>query len=291
MLSMTGFAEGEAPLGDGRLTLEIRALNHRFLDVRVRLPAELSEQAFFLEQLARELLTRGRYDIGVRLDGQALAPPHIALDRARAAYAALGRLRDEVAPGSELPLTAVATLPDIITFGSSADTDALRGALRVALSDALRRLDEMRRTEGAALRRELHDRLQSARRCRDRIAARSGEVVLLHRARLEERLARLLEDVGVPLEKGRLETELALIADRSDITEELVRLASHFDQFEQLLSLRDEPVGRRLDFLLQEVGREANTTGSKSQDAPLSHLVVELKAEIERLREQVQNVQ
>ena len=287
---MTGFATGEARLGSGGLTLEIRALNHRFLDVRVRVPPELSEHAFFLEQHARRALLRGRYDLGVRLEGPALPPPQFVVDRARAAYQALAQLRDELAPGSELPLSAVASLPDVITTNSTAQTEPVRTSLQTALDQALSNLDEMRRAEGEALRRELEQRLQAARRCRDRIEARSGEVVELYRARLSERLARLLDDAGVPLDKGRLETELAVVADRIDITEELVRLASHFDQFEQLLDA-EEPVGRRLDFLLQEIGREANTTGAKSQDAPLSHLVVELKADVERMREQVQNVQ
>jgi uncharacterized protein (TIGR00255 family) len=287
---MTGFAVGEARLGEGRVVLEVRALNHRFLDVRVRLPTELGEQAFFLEQLAREALVRGRFDLGVRLEGPALPPPQFSIDRARAAYQALARLRDEVAPGAEVPLSAVASLPDAITSASTAETDAIRDALRGALADALARLVTMRKAEGQALRRELVQRLECARHCRERIAGRSGEVVELYRARLRDRLARLLDEAGLPLDKGRLETELAILADRSDITEELVRLGSHFDQFEQLLDL-DEPVGRRLDFLLQEIGREANTTGAKSQDAPLAHLVVELKAEIERMREQVQNVE
>ncbi len=290
MLSMTGFATGQAPLGAGLVTLEVRALNHRFLDVRVRLPNELSDQTFFLEQRARTALARGRYDIGVRLEGPALPPPDFDLDRARSAYQALTRLRDELAPGAEVPITAIAALPDVMNPSSNADPEVVRQSLQAALESACANLDRMRHTEGLALRRELLGRLDEARRCCDRIAERSGEVVQLHRTRLRERLARLLDDVGVPLDKGRLETELALMADRSDVTEELVRMRSHFDQLEELLDI-DAPVGRRLDFLLQEIGRETNTTGAKSQDAPLAHLVVDLKAEIERMREQVQNVQ
>jgi uncharacterized protein (TIGR00255 family) len=290
MLSMTGFATGQAPLGAGRVALEIRALNHRFLDVRVRLPNELSEHSFFLEQLARATLARGRYDIGVRLEGPALPPPEFDLERARSAYQALTRLRDELAPGADLPITTVAALPDVMNASSSADAEVVRESLRAALQSACTNLEKMRRAEGLALRRELLGRVAKARRLCEQTAERSGEVLQLHRTRLRERLARLLDDVGVPLDKGRLETELALMAERSDVTEELVRMRSHFDQLEQLLDV-DAPVGRRLDFLLQEIGREANTTGAKSQDAPLAHLVVDLKAEIERMREQVQNVQ
>ncbi len=290
MLSMTGFGVGDAPLGRGRLSIEIRSLNHRFLDVRVRLPPELSDHAFFVEQLARDGLTRGRYDIGVRLEGVALPPPEFALDRARAAYGALTMLRDELAPGTEVPISALTTIPDLLTTSTVANPEEVRESLRAGLGLALGHLSEMRCREGVALRRELGLRLCAARQCRESIAARSAEVVETYRARLKERLCRLLADVSVPIEAGRLEMELAIMADRSDITEELARLASHFDQFERLLD-SDEAIGRRLDFLLQEIGREANTVGAKSQDAPLAHLVVELKAETERMREQVQNVQ
>ena len=290
MLSMTGFGVGEAPLGGGRLTVEIRSLNHRFLDVRVRMPPELGDHSFFLEQLAREGLNRGRYDIGVRLEGVALPPPEFALDRARVAYSALLSLRDELAPGTQVPVTALTNIPELLSSTTVANPAEVQASLRLGLGRALERLSEMRCREGVALRQELGRRLGAARRCRDAIAARSTEVVETYRIRLKERLCRLLADVSVPIEAGRLEMELALIADRSDITEELARLCSHFDQFERLLD-GDEAVGRRLDFLLQEIGREANTVGAKSQDAPLAHLVVELKAETERMREQVQNVQ
>ena len=289
MLSMTGFASATAPLGDGQVVIEIRSLNHRFLEVRVRLPPEIQEQSFFMEQLARERLKRGRYDIGVRLEGAALPPPALDAERARATYRSLAALRDELAPGTELPITVLASLAEVVAPRPSAAPDALRHSLGHALDDALRALDEMRCREGEALQSELLARLTTAREHRSAIAARSEDVVHQTRARLTERLSRLLSDVGVPLDAGRLENELAILADRGDITEELARLASHFDQFEQLLDAT-EPVGRRLDFLLQEVAREANTVGAKSQDAPLSHLVVALKAETERLREQVQNV-
>ncbi|MFC1641124.1 YicC/YloC family endoribonuclease [Myxococcota bacterium] len=290
MMSMTGFGVGEAPLGPGRLSLEIRSLNHRFLDVRVRMPPELSDHGFFLEQLARERFTRGRYDLGVRLESVILPPPAFALDRARSAYQALIALRDELAPGTEVPVGTLASLPDLISSTAVAESEDVQTSLRAALALALERLQEMRRHEGIALKRELVKRLEAARRCRESIAARSEDVIHAYRTRLRDRLCRLLVDASIPVDAGRLEMELAIMADRSDIAEELVRLSSHFDQFERLLNGEDA-VGRRLDFLLQEISREANTVGAKSQDAPLAHLVVELKAETERMREQVQNVQ
>ena len=287
---MTGFGVGDAPLGEGRLVLELRSLNHRFLEVRVRLPAELVDHAFWLEQLARERLTRGRFDVGVRLEGAAIPPPRFAMERARAIYRALSELRDELAPGTELPISALAALPDVLTLPGSVDGSEARRALEASFVRGLQALETMRKSEGLALKRALSERLLAARTLRSEIAARSSELVQGYRSRLKDKLERLLRDAAVALDAGRLETEVALMADRSDITEELVRLDSHFAQFEGLLN-DDDAVGRRLDFLLQEVSREVNTVGAKCQDAPVAHLVVALKAEVERLREQVQNVE
>jgi uncharacterized protein (TIGR00255 family) len=287
---MTGFGVGDAPLGDGRVVVELRALNHRFLDVRVRLPEELLDQSFFIEQLARESLARGRFDIGVRLEGAALPPPRFSVERARALYRGLAQLRDELAPGTELPVTALTGMPDLVTNPTTADSEGARTALKAAFDAALLRLDEMRRHEGDALLRELSARLASARNLRATISLRGPEMLDGYRTRLRERLDRLLSESGVQVDAGRLEAEIVILADRSDVTEELVRLDSHFDQFARLLNA-DGPVGRRLDFLLQEIGRESNTIGAKSQDAPIAHLVVEMEAELERIREQVQNVE
>jgi uncharacterized protein (TIGR00255 family) len=287
---MTGFGVGDASLGNGRVTVELRALNHRFLDVRVRLPEELLDQSFFVEQLAREALSRGRFDVGVRLEGAALPPPQFSIERARALYRGLCQLRDELAPGADLPITALTGMPDLVTTPTTADSAGARAALKAAFEAALQRLDQMRLHEGEALMRELCARLDSARRLRRTISARGGEMLEGYRVRLRERLERLLCESGVQVDSGRLEAEIVILADRSDVTEELVRLDSHFDQFARLLCA-DGPVGRRLDFLLQEIGRESNTIGAKSQDAPIAHLVVEMKAELERIREQVQNVE
>jgi uncharacterized protein (TIGR00255 family) len=287
---MTGFGVGEAPLGDGRVALEVRSLNHRYLDLRVRLPTELGDHCFWLEQRARERLTRGRYDIGGRFSGGAIGAPVLSLERGRAAYQALVTLRDELAPGAEVPISAIASMADSITIPSPTDVEAVRTALDRALTHALDALDRMRSSEGEALSRELGDRLESARRLTVEIRERAEGSVTAYRNRLKTRLERLLTDASVALDTGRLELELAIMADKSDVTEELVRLGSHFDQFEALLA-SSEPIGRRLDFLLQETAREVNTVGSKSQDGDVSHRVVELKAEIERMREQVQNVE
>jgi uncharacterized protein (TIGR00255 family) len=284
---MTGLGVGEAALENGRVIVELRALNHRFQDVRVRLPPALADQAFFVEQTARQKLGRGRYDISVRAEGTASAPPRLATERAEAVYRALCELRDRLAPGTEVPVAAVLGVPEMLEV-SGPDTSEARASLELALDLAARSLSEMRRVEGAALEVELRGRIRTLWRVHTQLAEHADQIVLDYRARLNQRLTRLLEDNRM-LQPERLEQEVAILADRSDITEELVRLASHLSQFEDLLAL-DEAVGRRLDFLLQEIGREVNTIGAKAQHADLSRWVVEAKAEVERLREQVQNV-
>jgi uncharacterized protein (TIGR00255 family) len=290
MKSMTGFGTGDAPLGFGKVAVEARSVNHRYLDVRVRLPPELVDRSLFLEQRAREKLSRGRLDVSVRYEGPPARATRLDLERARAAYRDLAALRDELAPGTELPITAVVGLPDVFVATPAFGVDSADGALAAALDQAIGHLELMRAEEGIARKRELVLRLGTCRTLHARVVDRSVDAVKSAEARLRTRVSRITSQAGVSLDPGRLEGEIALLADRSDITEELVRLDSHFAQAETLFEAGD-PCGRRLDFLIQEMAREANTIGAKSQDAELGHLVVELKSEIERMREQVQNVE
>jgi uncharacterized protein (TIGR00255 family) len=296
---MTGFGTGSAPLGPGKLTLEVRSVNHRYLDVRVRLPQEIAGESLFLEQAARARLARGRFDIAVRHDGPPLAS-RFDVEKARRVYQELAQLRDELAPGTELPVGVLAAMPDLYVAQSSFDAKTVQGAIASALNEALESLDAMRLREGAALRAELAARLGSCRKLHRTIRDRVPESLREHASRVRSRVERLVADVSGTVEPGRLEAEIALLADRGDITEEIVRLESHFSQLGSLLAGPDPapaapgaptPVGRTLDFLLQEIGREANTVGAKCQDAELGHRVMELRAEIDRMREQVQNVE
>jgi uncharacterized protein (TIGR00255 family) len=290
MRSMTGFGIGYAAFADGRLCLEVKSLNHRYLDVRVKVPVELGDYAFHLEHLARSRLSRGRFDIQLRTEGQTTPAPRLDVDRVRNLYLQLSALRDELTPAADIPLSALLSLPAMYVESDDRQADRVRQALEAAFDDAAPRLEEMRAREGAELAKVLSDLLERATNLLVRCAERARESIQVHRNRLRERVARLVDDPNIVFEPARLEQEVALIADRSDVTEELARLESHFSQFRRLIA-SDEPSGRRMDFLLQEIGRETNTLGAKSQDAILTHLVVELKAEAERMREQVQNVE
>jgi len=299
MRSMTGFGIGEALLSGsndaptpsgGKLSVEIRAVNHRYLDVRVRAPNQLPDLATAVETLARERLTRGRFDVTVRVEGAALGAVTINKERARSVFAALSTLRDELAPGTEVPLTLLGAVPDLFVPFIEQAGDAVRAAVSTAFDSALEALDAMRVREGLALSDDIVRRLVTVRRLAHSVGQRAPRVVELYQKKLKERAQRLRLASDVEIDPGRLEQELALYADRVDICEELTRLESHTSHFETLLASSDA-VGRRLDFLLQEMAREANTIGAKSQDAEIAHLVVELKAEIERMREQVQNIE
>jgi uncharacterized protein (TIGR00255 family) len=241
------------------------------------------------------VLQRGRFDVAVRLEGLETQPYGVDLERARQVYEDLDRLRRAVFPSpgdTTIPLASVANAPGVIQTGVHLEPERAREALTTALDDALRNLHQMRHKEGEHLRRELMTRVQSARHLCAKVKLRSPQLVEDYRRRLADRIGKLLASAPTPaqLDTSRLELEVALLSEKTDVTEELARLDCHFTQFADLCS-DPQPVGRRLDFLLQELAREANTIGSKCPDAETSYLVVELKAELERLREQVQNVE
>ncbi len=286
---MTGYGSGDAPLGRGRLVVEVRAVNHRFLDARIRMPSALADHAGVVEEIVRQELGRGRVEATARIEGAASTLPRLDRERAREAFRALSELRDELRPDEPVPLALLASVPGLFADQAGPDADEVRAAIAAAAKAACANLDAMRRREGAALAAVLRAHVAELRRLGAEVRARCPEVVESHRTRLRERVERLLADASVQVDAGRLEHEVALFADKSDVTEEVERLASHCDQFEELVAAGGS-VGRKLDFLLQEMGREANTLGSKSADVTLVRLVVDLKAEIERLREQVQNV-
>lgn len=288
MRSMTGFGTGSAVSARGKIVLTLRALNHRFQDVRVRASGALAPHAFFIETLVRERLGRGRYDVAARLESSA---ERGGLDRKLVTrlFAELAELRDQVAPDAPLDFATVARLAAALPAEELEDSE-LEAPLEAAFTIAARELTTMRAREGRTLAKDLAERTSELAALRQSIATEAPDLVLHQRRRLSERLARLLEDSGAALAPERFEQEVALLADKSDITEELVRLGSHLEQFRALLSI-DEPMGRKLDFVVQEMGRELNTIGSKATHTQVAQLVITAKAELERIREQVQNIE
>jgi uncharacterized protein (TIGR00255 family) len=289
MLSMTGYGAASAQVGAATVTVEARTLNHRFLDVRARTPLVLADHATVLDEVARKLLTRGRVEMSVRIEGRIEGELVLQRERATAALLALQELRDELGLRESVPLSLLATVPGL--FAEQArNTDDVREVLQDAARRACEALLAMRRKEGTELARDLEERLGRVRALCGRVSERLPELTQRYRDKLRARISALLAGTGITLDAARLEHEVALLADRSDVSEEITRLESHCRQFQGLLHEGDEPVGRRLEFLLQEMGREVNTLGSKVDDLELTACMLELKAELERLREQVQNV-
>jgi uncharacterized protein (TIGR00255 family) len=288
---MTGFGQGRAAAGEEDLSVELRSVNHKFCEVKARLPRELASLEPVVGKLVRDRLARGAVEVLVKRNAAsslANAPfVDVALAQEyRKAYSALAKalnLADDVR------LSEVATQPGVIRLEErAANLEAATAVLEKALSQALDKLIAMRQTEGEAMRADLTQRLQLVETAAREVQGLAPQVVDEYRKRLEERVAALSK--GLPVEPTRLAQEVAFFAERTDVAEEMTRLSSHLAQFRALLTSK-EPAGRKMDFLVQEMHREVNTTGSKSQHPDISSRVVAMKAELERIREQVQNVE
>lgn len=291
MHSMTGYGRMSVERDGRQLTVELKSVNHRFLDLSFRMPRSFN----FLEDSARKLigeyLSRGHVDLfatyrntredsrRVEADQALLAAYMTALDN----IAAMTGLRDD------RTLSLATRLPDVLTVAEAdEDQDALRELMREALAGALEQMQAMREKEGEALKSDISSRIDTLERMTGEIEARYPETVAEYQQKLKARVEELLG--GAAMDEQRLMQEVAIMADRSAIAEETVRLHSHFAQVRGFMEA-SEPVGRKLDFIVQELNREVNTISSKSQDVPITRLVVEAKAEIEKIREQVQNVE
>ncbi len=289
--SMTGYGKGEAATPNGTFLVEIRSVNHRYGEISVRLPRSLYPFENEVKRLAASVLKRGKIDISVQWDEAATVHtiPQLDMVVARAYHDAYTRLSKELnLPQDAAPSFIMSQKGVVKEVAGSVDEAELQPQLMEAVKGAVDTLDGMRCREGAALADDLKARRIQIAEWTAQIGERTPQVVTEYRQKLKTRLELLLE--GAEMDASRLAQEVALLADRSDITEELVRLSSHFNQFDEALR-SSEPVGRKLDFLMQEMNREVNTIGSKSNDAGITNLVIQIKAEMEKMREQVQNVE
>lgn len=293
--SMTGYGHATFDVEGVGFEVEVRSVNHRHLDARVRLPHGLAAFENEVRQQLAAQLDRGKVDLNVRSVTGETASESVALDLAAAEQylRAAQRLRDEHGVPGELDVRGLLGLPGVArVVERTLPEESVRAALGGGVAAALAGLASMRAAEGAALDRELRGRLARIDALVASIGERAVDVQRSVRERLRKRAEQLRDETGL-LDDARLHQEVVWSADRLDITEETVRLTSHTAQFRAILESAGpgEPAGRRLEFLLQEMGREGNTIGSKGSDAPIAHQVVELKTELERLREQVLNVE
>lgn len=294
IMSMTGFGRGEAAFPGGRATVEVRSVNSRFLDVAVRLPALDTVLEEELRKAVRGVALRGRLELFIKFDvPSGFRRLNVDRELAVSYYENLKELAEALCVEQRFLLDTLATLPGVFSFEEAvAEPEVMRAAALEAAGVALGRMAAMREEEGRALAADMVERLRCLDRLTAEMAERAPAVVDEHRRRLADRLAVLIPD-GT-LDEGRLVLELALLAERSDIAEELVRLHSHIRQAGRLLEDGagvTEGVGRRLDFLLQEMNRELNTVAAKAGDLAVATAAVGARVEVEKLREQVQNVE
>ena len=290
MQSMTGYGRAFREIDGRQMTIEVKSVNHRFLDLAFRMPRNL----MFLEDVARriigERLARGHVDVFITYRNLRTDARKVAVDRALfEAYAAALDGVSDLGLTDDRTLMAIARMPDVmVVTEADEDQQAVTALMTEALSEALDQLIAMRRREGERMQRDLSGRVDAIERMTAEIEARYPETVEAYRARLRAAVGELLSDTSV--DESRLLMEVALMADRSAIAEEIVRLNSHVQALRQLFE-SPEPIGRRIDYIVQELNRETNTVSSKSQDIPITRLTVDLKSEIEKLREQLQNIE
>jgi uncharacterized protein (TIGR00255 family) len=290
--SMTGYASAAATGGNLTVTVELRTYNSRALDLALRLPSGYADLEERVRAAIAAALTRGRVEARVQVEdaSEAAATVEPDLARGRAVFAALERVR------SELGVPGAVSLELLVGAGSllkavqpKPDIEAVGALVEGALAQALQALNDMRATEGRALARDLEMRLGLVEEALGAIRSRSADLVRHYQERLTERIAALTQGL-VSIDPARIAQEAAFLADRSDISEEVVRAESHLQQFRAIMAA-PAPAGRKLNFLLQELNREFNTMGSKISNAPAAHLVVDVKTELEKIREQIQNVE
>lgn len=291
MFSMTGFGKGEYKADGIEISVEVKTVNNRYLDVAIKSPKIFNAYEEIIRSAVRERITRGHLDVFVNYIDKRERPKSLYVDAGAAAgYCAAAKKLKDLFPdlADDFTLTALMRSPDVIRQEETQGADdALLNALQAALCKALDNLNAMRKKEGEKLSDDMLSRMDAVEKLVDEISARAPLVAAQYKSKLEERMKEILN--GAAYDEARLLTEVAVFTDKANIDEELTRLRSHIAQFRNIC--REERVGRKLDFLVQEFNRECNTVCSKSNDLKVTDCGLALKNEIEKIREQVQNVE
>ncbi len=288
--SMTGYGRGQGEIDGLSFSVEIKTVNHRYADIGIKSPRFLAPLETDIKKQVLQVLKRGKIDLFISLDHTAIPTnkPVVDAQVAKAYVEAFRTLKQVSGLSGDVSLEFLAGQKDVLVMKDAEfSQEDLKVCLTVAINNALTAIQEMRQKEGAATAIDIKNRLDLLAQSLEEIEKIAARVPLEWQKKLHERLARLQENDGDP---QRIAQEIAIFADRCDISEEITRFNSHLSQFHELIE-KDEPVGRQLDFLVQELNREANTMGSKSNDSTLTRHVVTLKAELEKIREQVQNIE
>jgi uncharacterized protein (TIGR00255 family) len=289
MKSMTGFGKSEGETRHGRVTVEVRSENHRFLDLKFLLPESVSSIEPELTETVKKLILRGKLRITVSLEGVKAAPPVLNLDLAKQLRKSIESLKKEFGIKEDIRIEHFLTVKDIFTTKTA---DQLTGndilEIEKILSKAIQKLDEARKSEGRKLEKDFRERLDKMESITRAISVKRKDFMETASDKLKERISKILEDSQI--DEARLYQEAAFLTERSDITEELVRLKAHIGKFRETLRNKGS-IGKELDFLLQEMNREAGTIAAKAKDAEISHFTIELRSELEKIREQLQNIE
>lgn len=289
--SMTGYGHYEYQNEEIRMSIEIKTVNHRYCDVYIRLPRQLSCFEDKVRSLITSRVSRGKIDVFINWENIGEGKKEVILDEglARAYYEAMGKIAQNLGLREDISSSSLARFPEILRVEKKEeDSEAIWLVLETAVNEAVSNLLSMREAEGEKLKNSLLDICEAIEDYRRKILVRAPQVVSEYKEKLSARIRELMENNTI--DEMRIAMEVALFADKASINEELVRLRSHLDQFGQIISL-DGPIGKKLDFLLQEMNREVNTIGSKANNLEITRNVVELKSEIEKLREQIQNIE
>lgn len=289
--SMTGYGRGSAAVNGKEFTVEIRAVNHRYSDFNIKYPRVYAFAEDAVKKRAAEVIRRGKVDIFINVENKESQGGVVKVDveLARGYYSGLKQLSTELGIDYRPAATDFLRIPDVFMVDKAEEDDeALLNAIMEALNEALDGFDAMRRIEGERLFADMEEHLGLIEGMTLEIEKRAPMIVEEYRDKIRARIEELMADV--PYDESRLMTEVAIFSDRVNVNEEIVRLKSHISQMRAMLG-SDESVGRKLDFLIQEMNREINTTGSKSGDLTTARLVIDVKAEIEKLREQCQNIE
>ena len=291
MKSMTGYGRARETSNEREIVVELRAVNHRYLDVNVKAPRGYGFLEEAIKKLAASKISRGKVDIYINVTDLAAQETTITLNHelAQSYFDALVELRDALHLHDDISVMSIAKMPDVLVSQRvEVDAEALTASVSEVFNEAVKQFDEMREIEGEKLASDVRNRMNTIKEIVQQIEIRSPERVIAYREKLEKRMNEILADSTV--DEQRILTEAAIFADKTAVDEETVRLRSHLDQLDTMLK-DSNPVGRKLDFLVQEMNREANTIGSKANDSILANYVIALKAEIEKIREQIQNIE
>ena len=290
--SMTGYGRARQELHKRDITVEVRSVNNRYLDCTVKMPRMYAFAEDAVKKHVQQAVSRGKVDVFVTVDATAADVVKVAVNRELAAQyaAALGELSGVCGTADYQPAPeTLARFPDVLTVTKAdEDLETVSADLCAVLDEALAAYNDMRAVEGQKLAEDISNRLDAIERYTGQVEARSPETVAEYRAKLTARMEEVLQSTTI--DEQRILMEAAIYADKVAVDEETVRLRSHVAQLRTMLE-SDEPMGRKMDFLIQEVNRESNTIGSKCNDVTIANVVVGLKAEVEKMREQVQNVE